>query len=149
VHQHWAGAHAQEQAWAEQGEQDGWGQNLGTGDIHESRYYLPRKLSDKLGKVVEGRLVHQRAAEVVVLEVLTKGHPHVEDILGVPVVPVLRTEHNLVVLLLVVGVIDVVNTGESVITVLVVDTHLGFYLLFLGLAFLDRWRRAKHVSFAA
>lgn len=34
VHQHWAGAHAQEQAWAEQGEKDGWGQNLGTGDIH-------------------------------------------------------------------------------------------------------------------
>ena len=81
VNQHWAGAHAQEQARAEQGEQDGWGQNLGTGDIHESRYYLPRKLSDKLSKVVEGCLVHQRAVEVVVLEVLTKGHPHVEDIL--------------------------------------------------------------------
>jgi hypothetical protein len=104
-------------------------------------------LSDKLGKVVEGCLIHQGAAEVVVLEVLTKGHPHVEDILRVPVVPVLGTENNLVVLLLVVGVVDVVNTGESVVTVFVVDTHV--YLLFLGLVSLVRWRRAKHASFAA
>ena len=88
VDQHWAGTHAQEQAWAEQSEQDGWCQNLGAGDIHVGRYYLPRKLSDKLGKVVEGCLVHQRAGEVIVLEVLTKGHPHVEDILRVPVVPI-------------------------------------------------------------
>jgi hypothetical protein len=72
MYQHWAGAHAQEQARAEQGEQDGWGQNLGTSDIHDSRYYLPRKLSDKLGKVVKGRIVHQGAVEMIVLEVLTK-----------------------------------------------------------------------------
>jgi len=80
-------------------------------------------LSDKLGKVVKGCVVHQRAVEMVVLEVLTKAHPHVEDILRVPVVPILRTENELVILLLVVCVIDVVGTVESVITVLVVDTH--------------------------
>jgi hypothetical protein len=85
---------------------------------------------------------------MVVLEVLTKGHPHVEDVLRVPVVPVRRTEHELMVLLLVVSVVDVVGAEESVITVLVVDTHC-LYLFFLGLVSLVRWRRAKHVSFAA
>jgi hypothetical protein len=85
---------------------------------------------------------------MVVLEVLAKGHPHVEDILRVPIVPVLRTEHELMILLLVIGVIDVVGTVESVVTVLVVDTHC-FYLFFLRLDSLVRWRRAKHVSFAA
>ena len=34
VDQHWAGTDAQEQTWAEQSEQDGWGQNLGSGDVH-------------------------------------------------------------------------------------------------------------------
>jgi hypothetical protein len=29
-------------------------------------------LSDKLGKVVKGRIVHQGAVEMIVLEVLTK-----------------------------------------------------------------------------
>jgi hypothetical protein len=106
-------------------------------------------LSDKLGKVVEGRLVHQRAVEMVILEVLTKGHPHVEDVLRVPVVPVLRTEHELMVLLLVVSLIDVVAVEESVVTVLVVDTHCCFYLFFLRFVSLDRRRRAKHASFAA
>jgi hypothetical protein len=84
---------------------------------------------------------------MVILEVLTKGHPHVEDILRVPVVPVRRIEHELMVLLLVVSLVDVVAVEESVITVLVVDTH--FYLFFLWLVSLVRWRRAKHVSFAA
>jgi hypothetical protein len=131
VHQHWAGAHAQEQARAEQSKQDGGSQNLGTGDIHDSRYYLPRKLSDKLGKVVEGCVIQQRAVEVVVLEVLTKGHPHVEDILRMPIVPVLGTEDKLVVLLLVIRLVKVIAVDESVIAVLVVDTHCWFLLVFL------------------
>ena len=47
-----------------------------------------------------------------------------------PVVPVRRAEHNLMVLLLIVSLIDVVAVEESVVTVLVVDTHC-FYLFFL------------------
>jgi hypothetical protein len=106
------------------------------------RYYLPRKLSDKLGKVVEGCIIQQGAVEMVVLEVLTKGHPHIEDILRVPVMPVRWAEHELVILLLVICLIDIVAVKESVVTVLVVDTH--FYLFFLQFVSLDRRRRAKH-----
>jgi hypothetical protein len=68
---------------------------------------------------------------MVVLKVLTKGHPHVEDILRVPVVPIRRTEKEIVVLLLVVCLIKVVAIDESVVTVLVVDTHCWFLLVFL------------------
>ena len=129
--QDWTGAHAQEQAWAEQGEQDGWGQNLGAGDIHVGRYYLPRKLSDKLGKVVERCVVHECAGHMVILEILTKGHPHVEDILRVPVVPIRRVEHELTVLLLIISLLDLLADKDSVVTVLVVDTHGEFLLGFL------------------
>jgi hypothetical protein len=104
------------------------------------RYYLPRKLSDKLGKVVEGCIVQQGAVEMVVLEVLTKGHPHVEDILRVPVMPILRIENEFVILLLVICLVDIVAVKESVVTVLVVETH--FYLFFLRFFSLVRWRRA-------
>jgi hypothetical protein len=97
-------------------------------------------LSDKLGKVVEGCVIQQCAVEMVILEVLTKGHPHVEDILRVPVMPILRTEDELMVLLLVICLVDIVAIKESVVTVLVVDTH--FYLFFLRLVSLVRWRRA-------
>jgi len=87
---------------------------------------------------MEGSLVHQCAFEVVVLEVLTEGHPHVEDILRVPVMPVLRAEHELMVLLLVVCLVDLVAAKESIITVLVVDTHCLFLLVFLTAGLLKR-----------
>jgi hypothetical protein len=52
------------------------------------------------------------------------------------------------VLLLVIRLVDIVAVKESVVTVLVVDTHC-LYLVFLRFVSLDRWRGAKHASFAA
>jgi hypothetical protein len=62
-----------------------------------------------------------------ILEILTKRHPHVQNILRVPIMPLLWTEDELTVLLLIVRLVNGIVVKESVIAVLVVETH--FYLL--------------------
>jgi hypothetical protein len=86
---------------------------------------------------------------MIVLEVLLQGHPHIQDILRVPIVPILRIENKLVIILFIVRLVKgvLVIGKDRVVMVLIVDTH--FYLLLLRFVSLVRRRGAKHASFAA